>query len=258
MKITFAGCGSAFDTVDYQSNLLIETNLGKRLLFDCGSFAPFALEHHDITRGNVGQMIHGVYISHLHADHIGGLEWLGFLTYFNPQWQRIPLYIMEDLIEPLWQSLSGGMRSIQGKVCRLETYFDVHPIKPNLPFHFQGITCQPVQTVHVMNGFVIVPSYGLLLQENRGPQVYITADTQFAPEQIKDFYRMADTIFHDCEIAPFASGVHAHYSLMENLPPETKAKMWLYHGYSRYGTEFWNPLEHGFAGRVQRGQAFEF
>ena len=78
-RLTFAGAGSAFttDADNFQSNMVIETAEG-RLLIDCGGDA----RHSTKALGLKPRDIDAVYISHLHADHIGGLEWLASL-YIN-------------------------------------------------------------------------------------------------------------------------------------------------------------------------------
>ena len=81
LKITFLGSGSAF-TVDgdnYQSNLLLEKDKDT-LLIDAGGDLRFSLSEQGFSHRD----IRNVYISHLHADHIGGMEWLAMNTYFDP------------------------------------------------------------------------------------------------------------------------------------------------------------------------------
>lgn len=55
MKIKFLGSGSAFNTDNFQSNMLIEKN-GKRLLVDCGADLKMSLAW-DIQEVNQKQMI---------------------------------------------------------------------------------------------------------------------------------------------------------------------------------------------------------
>src|SRR3982751_6023894 len=100
MKLTFIGTGSAFTVGhhNYQSNMFLETQ-GDRLMIDCGSDARLAL--HDL--GLSYQDIGSVYISHLHADHSGGLEWLAFSRKFDPNCLKPHLYIQEALSDILWE-----------------------------------------------------------------------------------------------------------------------------------------------------------
>lgn len=253
MKLTFLGSGSAFTvgTDNYHSNMLLESDSGKKLLIDCGSDARFAL--HEI--GLSYRDIDAVYISHLHADHAGGLEWLGFTTKFDPLCHKPTLFVNEKTVYDLWNKvLAGGLSSIQGIVADLSTYFNIKPIKENGNFHWEGIEFRTVQTVHIISGFTIVPSYGLIFTIN-DIITFITTDTQFAPNQLMVFYEMADVIFQDCETNSTRSGVHAHYTELITLDDVIKHKMWLYH---------YNPgdlpdsKQDGFRGFVKKGQVFDF
>lgn len=251
MTLTFIGSGSAFSLENYQSNMMLEAENGKKLLLDCGSDARFALKELGIGYKDID----GVYISHLHADHVGGLEWLGFSRKFDPRYGKPHLYISRFLKNELWSSvISGGMSSLQGEVADLYTYFTVHSIEKNRSFTWENVEFQLVQTVHIMSGFHIVPSFGLLFTIN-GVTTFLTTDTQFSPEQIKDFYKKAHIILHDCETAEIESGVHAHYRKLITLPPEIKQKMWLYH---YQDGEQPNAAADGFLGFVKKGQVFDY
>jgi len=223
-KLIFAGSGSAFTIDNFQSNMIIEKD-GFRLLIDCGSDIRRALHNLDLTYRDIDT----VYISHLHGDHTGGLEWLGFCTYFDPNCEKPTVYISSFLKSDLWNHvLSGGMSSLEGTVNDMSDYFDVRPVPKNRSFGWMGINFTLVQTIHYMYGYIIIPSFGLLFEID-GKTIFITTDTQFCPEQIKKFYDRADLILHDCETSPFESGVHAHYNHLKTLPKETKKKIWLYH-----------------------------
>lgn len=252
MKLIFLGSGSAFTvgSGNYQSNMLIEDN-ARKLLIDCGTDARFALNELDYSYADITD----VYISHLHADHVGGLEWLSFTTKFDPACSRPKLFISKRLVHDLWSKvLSGGLSSLQGVMADLSTYFDVQPIEDNGYFIWSHHKIRIIQTIHIMSGYAIIPSYGLLFTADN-KNVFITTDTQFAPHQIMDFYQQADIIFHDCETSDRFSGVHAHYSELITLDESIKNKMWLYH---------YNPgplpdaKKDGFRGFVQKGQIFNF
>jgi ribonuclease BN (tRNA processing enzyme) len=252
MKLTFLGTGSAFTigADNWQSNMLLEAPSGKKLLIDCGTDIRFSLAEVGLSAKDID----AVYISHPHADHCGGLEWLAFSTYFNPMCKRPRLVASADLVDELWHNtLKGGMGSIQGQIASLDLYFEVNAIGPNGAFVWEGVTFQLVQVIHYMDGFRFVPSYGLMFDLN-GKKVFLTTDTQFAPNQIRDFYNMADLIFHDCETSPFKSGVHSHFSDLATLPEEYKGKMWLYH---YQPGDLPDAVREGFQGFIVKGQSFE-
>ena len=254
MRLTFLGTGSAFTMTNFQSNMLLE-DAGRRLLIDCGGDVRHALAKVGLGAKDVD----GLYVSHLHADHIGGIEWLAFSRYFA-KGPKPDLFVNERLAQSLWDdALKGGMASHQGVVLTLDHFFEtVRRIPRNGRFTWGGTVCQLIQTIHYMDGYEIVPSFGLIMSNKDRPgvgEIFLTTDTQFCPSQLMDFYKRSAVIFHDCETTPYKSGVHAHYTELQTLPADVRRKMWLYH----YAD---GPLPDaqadGFAGFVKPGQVFEF
>lgn len=260
--LTYLGTGSAFCEKNYQTNAIIETSSGYKLLVDCGGDIRFSLAEQGLSYKDID----GVYISHLHADHIGGLEYLAFSTYFDPSYRGKPdLYISEFLIDDLWnRSLSGGLGSLQNKRATLDTYFCTHPVEKNGSFQ-AGIVSSTefklIQMIHFVNGFTFELSFGLMFSSGK-ETVFLTTDTQYAPKQIQDFYNEATVIFHDTETSLFPSGIHAHFDELTKLDEKTRNKMYLVHFQDGVITEpdSWDALvkEHGFRGFVHKGDSFKF
>lgn len=255
-QLTFLGSGSAFYIGDrlgenWQSNVLIEAPSGRRLLLDCGSDIRFSL----MERGLRATDIDDVFISHLHADHVGGLEWLAFETKFSSRGRKPNLLASKSIIGNLWtHSLSGGLGALEGEDASIRSYFDIHSIAHNKGFEWEGAQFRLVQVVHVMDGFDLSPSFGLIFTLG-STRVFFTSDTQFTPSKIHRYYEEADLILHDCETAVSKSGVHARYEQLIGLPDEIRKKMWLYHyqpGKKR------DACADGFAGWVEKGKQFAF
>lgn len=259
MKLTPLGVGSAFTEENYQTMYMLENN-GHHLLIDCGGDVRFAIKASKFTIAD----IESVYISHMHADHIGGLEWLGFSTYFIPGLKTPTLYISSTLKDTLWENaLSAGMGSLQGEVVGLDDYFNVKSLSGNEFFKWNKLIIRPVQTMHVMNGFQIVPSYGLLI-DSGNTTIFVTTDTQYAPSQIETFYEQADIIFHDCETmaapdgTPIKSKIHAHYSELIALPKATKKKMYFTHYNDNWNDYISRAKKDDFKGFAEQGKTYEF
>lgn len=252
LKITFLGTGSAFTIGDgnFHSNIMIEDlSSSKKLLFDCGSDIRFST----YEAGYSVNDIDAVYISHIHADHTGGLEWLGFSRYFSPA-STPEIFLSDDIVGPLWKTLQEGMSTLEDRKTTLETYFDVTVIASNRTFTWMGHTFKLEYARHVINNGVDLPCYGLSVTVNE-KALYISSDTLNMYSDMPDIYDKSDIIFHDCETLPFKTGVHANYLDMLTLPTEIKSKMWLYH---------YNPGEKpdavkaGFKGFVKKQQVFLF
>lgn len=255
MNIHILGCGNAFSKINYNQCFLLEEK-DRKMLIDFGAKAPYALNN---SKFNIDD-IDDIYISHLHGDHIGGLEEMAFLRY---DWINKPIHYNEikceefkppkiianeSLLNDLWnKSLRGGLESMEGFNATLETYFIPQYIKPNQIFKWMGWTCQLIQQVHIMTGSIISCAFGLFMEKINHPSLYFTTDSQHcSPKQVEIFYKKADIIFQDCECIGvdtkenksfFYSGVHANFAQLAGwssanstiLSDDIKLKMWLSH-----------------------------
>ncbi len=251
-RLKFLGSGSAFTVGadNFHSNMLLINEENQKLLLDCGSDIRFSLYQAGLSYEDITD----IYISHLHADHAGGLEYIGFSSKFNPRCNKPNLYLSQDLAKELWEhTLSGGMRYIEGDIANLETFFNVREIDVNRFFTWDGINFKLVKVVHVKNKYSIMPSYGLFFMINN-QNVFLTTDAQLNL-CLEEFYEKADIIFHDCETSQFPSKIHAHYEELLKLPQNIRSKMWLYHYQPGILP---NAKNDGFCGFVKPGQIFDF
>lgn len=289
MKIKVIGCGNAFSNLNFHPCILLEEN-NKTLLIDCGSQIPQALYYHKISCSDIDT----IYVSHLHGDHIGGLESFAFQRY---DWLNKPRHFTQgnyapklignvQLLKDLWNhSLRGGLESMEGFVANIETFFHPMPVEPNVAFKWEGWLADLIQQVHIMSGNIITHSYGIYMRKPGHKSIYFTTDSQYdSPKQIRLYYQQADIIFQDCECIGvdtvkkeyrFGSGVHANYAELAGypsanaaiLPTETKAKMWFIHyqDFVNSNKDYfnqdcdWNQLakSDGFLGFLKVGQVFE-
>jgi hypothetical protein len=205
MKILTLGSGNAFSREYGNASILLHEN-GKNLVVDCGTQNAQSLWDAGLNPSD----IEGWIITHAHADHAGGLEEMAFSRY---DWFKRPqhysegsyapkLYADANLVPELWENtLKGGLKSMEGFLATMETFFEVVPIKPNTSFFWQGWEIKFVQQLHVMTGSVAMWSFGLMISKPGHKTLYYTADSQhMSPSQMKVFYRQADVIIQDCEL----------------------------------------------------------
>ncbi len=267
VSLQFLGTGSAFTLSNYQSNAILtvtdEKGVDHHLLIDAGTDIRRSLHETNIAPTS----IEGLYVSHLHADHSGGVGDLALLNFFVKQnlsqvmktgetddSKKPFLYGVGTMLKDGWDKCwRGGLETLELLEASLQDYFRVRPIKKNKSFTFHGLEIHPFQTIHVMNGLATQDSYGLKFVCPDGTRILLTTDTQFCPNQLHRFYDWADFIAQDCETSAFKSGVHAHYDDLKTLPDETKAKMWLFH---YQDGELPNAEADGFAGFIKKGQNF--
>lgn len=252
MKLLFLGSASglAINADNFQSNMILSCDNGKKLLIDCGTDIRFSLTKAHFKPDDID----AVYISHLHADHVGGLEWFVFQRKFLSHNGLPQLLIHEELIHRLWDhSLKGGLETLKEKQATLNDYFIVNSIKDGDTFFWEGLQLNLIKTVHIYSNNKLMPSYGLNISCN-GKSFLITADTQFSLQTFEKYYQNATLIFHDCETKKDPSGVHAHFSQLDTLSSEIKSKIWLYHFNDG---ELPDAKSHGFLGFIRCGQVID-
>ena len=218
----------------------------RTLLIDCGSTVPLELMK---SRQKIKDVT-DVLITHVHADHIGGLEGFGFMNYFELGRRgddRPNLYVASnDLAHNLWEhSLKGGMEHSADdegnyKPATLETYFKVHVGKNfrvgDLP------EVKMFETPHVPN----LENYGVRF----GNGVYYSGDTISLPPSDPRL------IFQDCQFFEGRGDVHiSYYKLRRELSPEVRAKTYLVHLGGSWDKK--DPTADGFAGFVKPKDRFD-
>lgn len=246
MNVTCLGCGNAFSKLLFNQSFLLEED-GRKLLLDCGSKIPMALHHHGIDLAEIDD----IYISHLHGDHIGGLEEFAFGRFdwsMNPKPEKAanfknctaPTLICEkSMMKDLWnKSLSGGLENMGGFIADIDTFFLTKPVTLDESFNWMGWECKLTQQTHIVTGTKIMDTYGLILTRKGHKSIYFTTDTQYySNDQTLALLEQADVIFHDCEITPFVTNVHANYIQLagykeagtKKLPDNIKSKIKLVH-----------------------------
>lgn len=215
MNIQMLGTGSAFAKRYYNNNALLFSN-GHTAMLDCGITAPLALHQLNKTFNDIDALL----ISHIHADHVGGMEEFAFQMKFSYK-RSVPLFVPASLIEPLWEStLKGGL--MQEDLQSLGDYFDVRPLSEGESREIiPGLTVRPIQTKHITGK----PSFSYLLNGT----FFYSADMKFDAELLQSLVADGcEVIFHDCQLKP-PGAVHTTLEQLLSLPADLQERIWLMH-----------------------------
>ena len=244
-NIEWVGTGSGLNPVLGNTSFMINGTDSKNLLVDCGSTVPISL----IKSGKIAAVT-DVVVTHAHADHVGGLEGLGFMNYFALKRQgedRPNLYVAtNDFAHNLWEHvLKGGMGNgadSNGNPMKatLDTYFKVHVGKE---FQVPGIlNAKLFETPHVPN----LENYGIEFEN----KIFYSGDSTELPNS------SFGLIFQDCQFFESKGDVHISYDrLRKELAPEVMARTNLVHLGGGYDKK--DPKADGFAGFVMPRDKFD-
>jgi ribonuclease BN (tRNA processing enzyme) len=213
------GTGNASSKRLYNNNGLIHIE-DHKLMIDCGYLATRSL----LELGTPLEEISGIIITHVHADHIGGLEEFAFHAKYASH-QKINLYVPKEIRYSLWEhSLRGGLENTSEGLYGLEDYFNVVELEVNKPLSIHPQLCvEIVRTLHVLDK----PSFSLFIQNH----IFYSSDIQFMPEfLLKEVvqHRNCHTILHDCHLLNH-NEVHASIEQLRSLPESIQSLIYLMH-----------------------------
>lgn len=244
--VYWIGTGSALNPHLGNTSFTLSGGNGRCLLVDCGALVTPRLLEFDLA-----QSITDVALTHMHSDHIGGIETFAFYQHFELNrrgMDRPNLHLpSEKFANVLWEhALKAGMglgHDAEGEATwpTLETYFNVCC---GTQFKIDGLpSAEFIRVSHVAH----MENYGILFDNG----LYYSGDTTEPPPNEPTI------IFQDCATgAQEEDEVHITYQeLCESLTSEVKAKTHLVH-LDRDHTKI-DPLADGFAGFVMPGSTFE-
>jgi ribonuclease BN (tRNA processing enzyme) len=224
LSVRVVGVGDAFTARYYNACLLFEAG-GTRVLVDAPPALARALRDLSITRASEPAVglddIDHVLITHLHGDHVGGLEQLLFWRRFVTG-RKATLHAVPEVLAGLWDTrLRGGMDTLldapegPARTLSLEDYADVRPLGPG-ENRVGGLVIEHRKTIHH------IPTSALRVRSGARVIGY-SADTAFDPGLVA-WLEASDLFFHETNL-----GVHTPLASLAALPAETRARMRLIH-----------------------------
>ena len=211
------GIGDAFSALSHGSSGLVGTRDGW-IAIDCPGMV-LAMWRQASERSGVPcppEQVGDLVITHLHGDHCGGLETIGFLHRYIIGGDGPPprLHALPEVLDRTWERLAPAM---DGSGASFEDYFVPCPMEPGTPVEIAGCRMECRRTKHS------IPTAGLLLDDGQGCLGW-SSDTEFDPDHIEWLAR-ADCIVHECGIG----GNHTTYDQLRSLPESVQARIRLIH-----------------------------
>ncbi|MHC1479196.1 MBL fold metallo-hydrolase [Frateuria aurantia] len=216
-SLRFLGTGAAHAVELGSAAAVIERDGRPLVLIDCG---PDALDRY---REAYAEPPRALYLTHIHMDHVAGMERLFFQTWFGAGARGEVKLLCHAALVPWLQSRIADYPGVlaEGGV----NYWDAFRLTPcSRGFWLEGHWFEVFATRHHRPG----TSFGLRLP---GSLVY-TGDTRPIPEQLALYATSGEPVAHDCGLIgnPSHTGLD---DLAREYPAELRARLLLYHYGSR-------------------------
>ncbi|HEY3038016.1 MAG TPA: MBL fold metallo-hydrolase [Pyrinomonadaceae bacterium] len=192
MRVTLLGTGTPFPNVEQFGSAILVEVAGKALLFDCGRGVVIRLTQAGVNPKDID----GLFLTHLHSDHVVGIPDLWLSGWFLGRNKPLPIWGppgTSSMAERLVQAFA----------------FDIHirQTAPD-PLPAKGVEIDAKEVAQgeiyndgstrvsafLVNHGTVKPAFGYRI-DSGGHSVVISGDTKFCQNLI-DFARGADCLIH--------------------------------------------------------------
>jgi ribonuclease BN (tRNA processing enzyme) len=222
LEIIVLGVGDTFSERNHTSALLLVCD-GFHLAIDCPDSYRAVLRAAAERSGRLLSLpaIDHLLLTHVHGDHMNGLEGVAFFKHFA-EGKRLALATSPEVRANIWdQRLKASMGVLwDGEKFTpkmFEDYFEHQTLSWTEENRIGPFRIRTRRTRHH------VPTTALLV-EAAGRVLGYSADTAFDPELV-DFLAPAHLIIHETNYGP----AHTPYASLAALPAELRARMRLIH-----------------------------
>jgi ribonuclease BN (tRNA processing enzyme) len=221
-EIVALGVGDTFSEIHTTASLLLEYD-GHRLAVDCPDRYRGVLRAVGRSAGRPLPLesIDDFFVTHVHGDHMNGLEGVAFYKRFA-EGKRVRLHATRDVRDVIWeQRLRAPMETLwdgaRYATLGFDDYFDFAASPWNEEFAIGPFELTLRRTKHH------VPTAAMLVRVD-GRTFGYSSDTAFDPELVA-FLSAASVIVHETNFGP----AHTAYADLLGLPREIRSRIRLIH-----------------------------
>jgi phosphoribosyl 1,2-cyclic phosphodiesterase len=219
VSLEFVGCGNSTSKDFGNSSAVVSINEDALLAIDFGYTAYHAFKE------RYKKLPDAIYLTHVHLDHIGGLQSLFYDAHFSNN-KPIKIFIHHSQISAL-HSIMGSLENIVAESS--VNFYDAFQLTPvSDTFWFSQHKFNVFEARHHSARF----SHGLSLS---GRFAY-TSDTKPIPEVLMTYASQGEVIFHDLSIMKQPS--HTFFDELDSYPDHILSRMIFYHLHSLEDYEF--------------------
>lgn len=223
MKLYVLGVGDTFTEKHNTHALMVEAD-GFRLAVDCPDSYRRVLRQARDKNGSSALDLFGidhVLATHVHGDHINGLEGVAYFKYFA-QKKPLALHTIAPVKESLWSerlvaSMGRLWNGTDFRSLSFDDYFAWSEVSLSAATTIGPLTVRARITKHH------VPTSALLISHG-GRTLGISSDTAFDPSLV-EWLSEADLIVHETNYGP----AHTAYADLLTVDADVKKRMRLIH-----------------------------
>ena len=247
LTLTFLGAGAAFSRRYGTTCSVLCLPNGQQWLIDCGRQAPEQLHAAGIGWHDIA----GQIVTHVHGDHVFGIEEFALTRFFERQGAIDPileggprpkLVAHSSVRAELWEVLAPSLRYLpdtptHSRAGTLADYFDIckatrvgKPDKHSWPaaedFAVDDLCVDTREVVHIPGK----PSFALELGPTTATtRAYWSGDATVDAAVLIALEPKVSVFFHDCTFVPMPLQVHGSFAELAALPQAVRRKMVLMH-----------------------------